>query len=146
MPEAKTLDFCPQCGCNTVAVNGHAPEGTSRTFKCGETLRDRKGQITTDYTCRHLGSIARRLEATLSGAIKTSTDVRLTSEQLRTLMAADRAYGMGTFVQVPSDINTSNRVVRLVELGLLETGASKSLVRITEWGHIVYEQRKDAVT
>lgn len=146
MPEAKTLDFCPQCGCSTVAVVGHAPDGDSRTFTCGETLQDRKGQIITDYTCRHLGSIARRLEVTLSGAMKTLTDVRISGGQLRTLMVADRAYGMGTFVQVSSDVGTSNRVMRLVELGLLEVGASKNLVRITEWGHIVYEQRKDAVT
>lgn len=146
MPEAKTLDFCPQCGCITTVVDGHTPEGATRTFTCGETLLDRKGQITTDYTCRRLGEIARRLEATLSDAIKTSTDVRIPGGQLRTLAVADRTFGIGTFAPVPSDINTRNSVARLVELGLLEAGASKNLVRITEWGHIVYEQRKDAVT
>ena len=145
MPEAKTLDFCPQCGCTTVAVNGYAAGEQSKHFTCGEQVYLRGDTFSTAYTCRSIPNIARRLESVLADAIKHSRRVKMTGEELHILHAAAGTHERGVFVKVPNII-TTRRIGRMVESGLIEQGAELGLVRITEWGHMVYQQRKDAVT
>ena len=145
MPQAKTKDFCPQCGCRRIAVKGLGGGCTRHIFDCQEEVIERTTDgttvLTTSYTCRTVPAKMRELEETLRRAIVALFDTAPVAYTISEALvaAADTVDG---FVTLPAG---SYR--RLESLGILDPDKARGGHTLTTLGryyaqHLKEEEKK----